>query len=190
MAIKKMQPLTHIPVINSREGLWIPQWVNELGLKGLGKELFAIILGFNTACKVFSGSLAYLEGKTGFGRRAIIKELKLLVDCGYLVKKEVVGIGCKYLVNPTILLKIARGSMLTKLSKGYNLYRLVSKVLSDKELECYNIFPKEEPPTVIDYIAYTEGGIQEDTDIRLLADSGGNIASELADSGCEEADYE
>ncbi len=130
-------------ILSSRQGLWIPQWVNELGLSGLNKEIFAIILGFNTSCKVFSGSIAYLERQTGFSRRTIIRELRYLVDRGNIFKKEIAGKGALYIVDPSILVKIARRGIFSKLSKDYNLYYLAHKVLSNEQLEQYNIYPPD-----------------------------------------------
>ena len=63
--------------------------VTKLHLKGLEKEVYAIIYGFaQTSGQAFNGSIQYLADWTLSTKQGIIKTLKKLVDKGLLIKKE------------------------------------------------------------------------------------------------------
>lgn len=73
----------------------------ELGLKGLEKELYAIIYGFSQDGESeFYGSLVYLSRITGATKRGIQKALTTLVNDGKLTKREVAGESSKYRAVP------------------------------------------------------------------------------------------
>ena len=75
----------------------------ELGLKGIDKEIFAIIWGFSQGNNTFNGSLSYLEELTGYSRPTVIGALKGLVSRGLLVKKEIFRNGQKLCVYKAVL---------------------------------------------------------------------------------------
>lgn len=75
----------------------------ELGLKGIDKEIFAIIWGFSQGNNTFNGSLSYLEELTGYSRPTVIGALKGLVGRGLLVKKEIFRNGQKLCVYKAVL---------------------------------------------------------------------------------------
>ena len=77
--------------------------VSELGLKGLERELYAIIYGFSQGNNTFNGSLAYLSEWTGYTKQRICDVLKGLVSRGLLVKKEIFRNGQKLCVYKAVL---------------------------------------------------------------------------------------
>lgn len=76
--------------VNNENFICIQGWmINELGLKGNELIIYAIIYGFSQAeGQVFNGSLQYLAEWTNSTKQGVIKNLKSLVDKGYIVKKE------------------------------------------------------------------------------------------------------
>lgn len=76
---------------------------SELGLKGIDKEIFAIIWGFSQGNNTFNGSLSYLEELTGYSKPTVIGSLKMLVGRGLLVKKEIFRNGQKLCVYKAVL---------------------------------------------------------------------------------------
>lgn len=76
---------------------------SELGLKGIDKEIFAIIYGFSQGDNTFNGSLSYLEELTGYSRPTVIGSLKSLVGRGLLAKKEIFRNGQKYCVYKAVM---------------------------------------------------------------------------------------
>lgn len=63
--------------------------VNELKLKGNELLLYALIYGFSqTEGQVYNGGLQYLADWTNSTKQGVIKNLKSLVEKGYIVKKE------------------------------------------------------------------------------------------------------
>lgn len=63
--------------------------VKDLKLKGLEKDVYAIIYGFSQAeDQTFTGSLQYLADWTCASKQAIMNALKKLVDKQLLIKKE------------------------------------------------------------------------------------------------------
>lgn len=63
--------------------------INELKLKGNELIIYAAIYGFSqTENQVFNGSLQYLADWTNSTKQGVIKNLKSLVDKGYIVKEE------------------------------------------------------------------------------------------------------
>ena len=63
--------------------------VNELDLKGNELIIYAIIYGFSQAeNQTFSGSLQYLADWTNCTKQGVVKNLKSLVDKGFIAKKE------------------------------------------------------------------------------------------------------
>jgi uncharacterized phage protein (TIGR02220 family) len=71
--------------------------VKELGLKGLEKEVYAIIYGFSQAeNQKFDGSLQYLADWTLSTKQGIMKVLKSLQDKGLINKEEEYKNGVKF----------------------------------------------------------------------------------------------
>lgn len=68
----------------------------ELGLKGIDKEIYAIVWGFSQGDNTFNGSLSYLEEITGYSRPTVVSSLKKLVKRGLLVKKDIFRDGQKF----------------------------------------------------------------------------------------------
>ena len=63
--------------------------VTKLGLKGNELLIYAIIYGFSqTEDQVFNGSLQYLADWTNSTKQGVTKNLKSLVDKGYIVKED------------------------------------------------------------------------------------------------------
>ena len=63
--------------------------IKDLKLKGLEKDVYAIIYGFAQAeDQTFTGSLQYLADWTCASKQAIMNALKKLVDKQLLIKKE------------------------------------------------------------------------------------------------------
>lgn len=63
--------------------------IKELNLKGLDKEIYAIIYGFSEDGEsVFYGSRTYLQEWTQYSLPSIDSSLKRLVECGLLIKLE------------------------------------------------------------------------------------------------------
>ena len=63
--------------------------VNELKLKGNELILYALIYGFSqTDGQVYNGGLQYLADWTSSTKQGVIKNLKSLVEKGYIIKKE------------------------------------------------------------------------------------------------------
>lgn len=70
--------------------------INELGLKGIKRDVYAIIYGFTQNYDTkFNGSLTYLQEFTGASRQSIVAALKELTE-EELIEKEVVKNGCRY----------------------------------------------------------------------------------------------
>lgn len=70
--------------------------ITELKLKGLEKELYAIIWGFSQGKNRFNGSLEYLSEWTGYSERRIITVLQKLVSKGLLDKQSSAANGRRY----------------------------------------------------------------------------------------------
>lgn len=71
--------------------------INELNLKGNELIVYATIYGFSqTENQVFSGSLQYLADWTNSTKQGVIKNLKSLVEKGYIVKNDKVINGVKF----------------------------------------------------------------------------------------------
>lgn len=77
--------------------------VSELKLKGLERELYAIIWGFSQGNNTFNGSLAYLSEWTGYTKQRICDVLKGLVSRDLLAKKEIFRNGQKLCVYKAVL---------------------------------------------------------------------------------------
>ena len=71
--------------------------VNELKLKGNELMVYAIIYGFSqTENQRFTGGLQYLADWTNSSKQGVIKNLKSLVEKGYIVKEEKLVNGVKF----------------------------------------------------------------------------------------------
>lgn len=71
--------------------------VKDLKLKGLEKDVYAIIYGFSQAeNQVFNGSLQYLADWTTSTKQGVIKALKSLQDKGLIVKEDKQFNGVKF----------------------------------------------------------------------------------------------
>lgn len=62
--------------------------VEELQLKGLERDIYAIIYGFCQAGKTYTGSLQYLANWTLTTKQGVLKVLKKLEEKGLLIKEE------------------------------------------------------------------------------------------------------
>ena len=63
--------------------------ISRLGLSGNSLLVYAIIYGFSqTEGHYFNGSLQYLAEWTNSTKQGVLKNLKELVDCGYILKYE------------------------------------------------------------------------------------------------------
>lgn len=79
----------------------VHDWMStKLGIKGLERDVFAIIFGFSQNEKAggFNGSLRYLSGATGYDELAICRELKKMVVKGLIIKNEIFHNGVKYCI--------------------------------------------------------------------------------------------
>lgn len=76
--------------------------VTELKLKGIEKELYAIIWGFSQGDNTFNGSLGYLSEWTGYTKQRICDVLKKMVKRGLLAKKEIFRDGQKLCVYKAV----------------------------------------------------------------------------------------
>lgn len=71
--------------------------VKDLMLKGNELLIYAMIYGFSQAeNQVFSGSLQYLADWTNSTKQGVIKNLKSLIEKGYIVKQEKMINGVKF----------------------------------------------------------------------------------------------
>ena len=63
--------------------------ISRLGLSGNSLLVYAIIYGFSqTEGNYFNGSLQYLADWTNSTKQWVLKNIKELVDCGYIIKYE------------------------------------------------------------------------------------------------------
>lgn len=89
--------------------------VNELHLKGNELLVYAIIFGFSQAKdQRFTGSLQYLAEWTNSTKQGVLKNLKSLVEKGYIIKEEKIFNGVKFCEYYTtefnkVLNKVERG---------------------------------------------------------------------------------
>ncbi len=70
--------------------------VFDLKLKGLQKDIYAIIYGFCMADKPYTGGLGYLADWTQSTKQGVIKALKELTDKGLIERRERYENGVKY----------------------------------------------------------------------------------------------
>ena len=70
--------------------------IKELGLKGLEKEIYAIIYGFSQAEQKFDGSLQYLADWTLSTKQGVMKVLKSLQEKELINKEEEYKNGVKF----------------------------------------------------------------------------------------------
>ena len=82
----------------------VHKWmITNLNLKGLEKDLYAVIYGFTQDGESkFYGSLKYLSEITGYSKQSVVASLKKLVEKNLITKyeNEINGIKvCKYSVN-------------------------------------------------------------------------------------------
>lgn len=80
--------------------------VTDLKLKGLERDIYAIIYGFCQAGKTYNGGLQYLADWTLTTKQGVIKVLKKLEEKGLLIKEEKVLNNVKFneyqTVNPKV----------------------------------------------------------------------------------------
>lgn len=86
--------------INPQSYYTIQYWmINELGLKGLELNIYAIIYGFSRDHSgVFMGSRNYLATFTNSTKAGVDKALKGLLKKNLLEKKEYINRGIKYCI--------------------------------------------------------------------------------------------
>lgn len=70
--------------------------ISRLGLKGAALLVYALIYGYTKAVGEFSGSLAYIEERTGLSRKGVINCLGDLVEKELLIKTEIFQNGLKF----------------------------------------------------------------------------------------------
>lgn len=76
-----------------REGNYyvVLPFMAKMGLKGLDKEIYAIVYGFSQGgVGSFDGSLSYLMEWTNATKQGVLKSLRKLVDEGFLEKEEAI----------------------------------------------------------------------------------------------------
>ena len=82
---------------------YIQSWMTtELNLKGLEKEIFAIIYGFQVNNQECHCSLSEFAKTTGYSIRHVVRALKRLIDDKYIIKEEIFLNNlkfCKYKIN-------------------------------------------------------------------------------------------
>lgn len=103
--------------VKNENHIVIQGWmVNELELKGNELIIYAIINGFSqTENQRFTGSLQYLADWTNSTKQGVIKNLKSLVEKGYVCKNEKIINGvkfCEYYATKfnEVLNKVEQGS--------------------------------------------------------------------------------
>lgn len=84
--------------IKSENYITIQGWmINELNLKGNELIIYSVIYGFSQAeNQVYNGSLQYLADWTNSTKQGVLKNLKTLVDKGYVVKNDKIINGVKF----------------------------------------------------------------------------------------------
>lgn len=84
--------------VKNENYITIQGWmINELNLKGNELLVYATVYGFSqTDNQVFTGSLQYLADWTNSSKQGVQKNLKSLVDKGYLVKTDKFINGVKF----------------------------------------------------------------------------------------------
>lgn len=84
--------------VNSENYIVIQGWmINDLDIKGNELIVYAIIYGFSQAeGQVFNGSLQYLANWTRSTKQGVSKNLKSLVEKGYIVKNDKYINGVKF----------------------------------------------------------------------------------------------
>lgn len=84
--------------VNNENYVMIQGWmIKELGLKGNDLMVYAIIYGFSQdGTTKFTGGLQYLADWTNSTKRGVIKNLKSLLDKGFIEKEEKYINGVKF----------------------------------------------------------------------------------------------
>ena len=84
--------------IKNENYITIQGWmINELDLKGNELIIYSIIYGFSQAeNQIYNGSLQYLADWTNSTKQGVLKNLKSLVDKGYIVKNDKLINGVKF----------------------------------------------------------------------------------------------
>lgn len=77
--------------------------VSELKLKGIERDVYAIIWGFSQGHNIFTGSIAYLSEWTGYSERQLITVLKNLTERGLLLKHSTAKNGRRYCTYKAVL---------------------------------------------------------------------------------------
>lgn len=77
--------------------------VSELKLKGIERDVYAIIYGFSQGHNIFTGSIAYLSEWTGYSERQLITVLKNLTERGLLLKHSTAKNGRRYCTYKAVL---------------------------------------------------------------------------------------
>ena len=80
--------------------------INELGLRGSEKDVFAVIFSFAESCGVYTGGLQYLCRRTGATKPTVITCLRRLLEKDLLRKQERIEKGvrlCEYRIDPRTL---------------------------------------------------------------------------------------
>lgn len=84
--------------INHGDSIKVYDWMlTELGLKGNELIIYACIYGFSrTENQVFSGTLQYLVDWTNGTKQGVLRNLKSLVEKGYIAKTSTTINGVKH----------------------------------------------------------------------------------------------
>lgn len=88
-------------LVNDNSYFVVHAWMTtKLKLKGLERDLYAIIYGFSKDGEsTYHGSIEYLVNLTGYSKQAIIPILKGLVDKKLLIREDVTRTRIHYSVN-------------------------------------------------------------------------------------------
>lgn len=131
--------------------------VNRLKLKGNELIIYSIIYGFSQIDnQVFSGSLQYLADFTNSTKQGVIKNLKSLVEKGFINKKEIVKNGvktCQYYVtefNGSIKQSLTGCS--TEFNGGIKQSLTNNINNNNKDNNNNNIYSREIEKNIIDYL--------------------------------------
>lgn len=107
--------------------------VNELKLKGLEKDIYAIIYGFSqTDSQRFTGSLQYLADWTKCSKQGVLKALKSLEEKGLIGREEKNIKGVKFVEYYSTEFN---GGIKLSLTGGIKLSLTNNKELDNKEID-------------------------------------------------------
>ena len=150
--------------------------VKELGLKGLEKDVYAIIYGFSQAeNQTFTGSLQYLADWTNSSKQGILKVLNSLMDKGLICKKENVINNVKFVEYYTTEFNGGMQQSLTDSSKQ----SLTNNINTNNNIN--NNIKRFTPPTLEEVSSYCEerqNGVDAQRFIDFYASKGWKVGNQ------------